>query len=261
MIILRSTIMSFLLVQSLWAQAPGNSVQRQMQDADERYKTLVNEYMRSLNQKRSGQNSTKDGIVAGSSTGERSPVANMEFLLRFMAVAKEYAGQDAAVPFLIWVVNHDQSRDRKQARGAWAVLLDKHMDSERFISYVSSLGGGIQRTKKETLPILDRIIKESPRAEARAAALLARAKLTAGAFVTGASYKGVSTAKHDLAQAIDEAPGTSVAEDAKNFLFEIEHLQIGMTAPDIEGNDLDGMTFRLSDYRGKVVVLVFWGDW
>ncbi len=35
-------------------------------------------------------------------------------------------------------------------------------------------------------------------------------------------------------------------------------LAIGKTAPDIEGQDLDGIEFKLSDYRGKIVVLVFW---
>jgi peroxiredoxin len=34
-----------------------------------------------------------------------------------------------------------------------------------------------------------------------------------------------------------------------------------MIAPDIEGQDLDGVSFQLSDYRGKVVVLDFWGHW
>jgi peroxiredoxin len=38
-------------------------------------------------------------------------------------------------------------------------------------------------------------------------------------------------------------------------------LEIGKVAPDIEGVDLDQVPFKLSDYRGKVVVLDFWGDW
>jgi hypothetical protein len=38
-------------------------------------------------------------------------------------------------------------------------------------------------------------------------------------------------------------------------------LEIGRTAPDIEAGDLDQVVFKLSDYRGKVVVLDFWGDW
>ena len=38
-------------------------------------------------------------------------------------------------------------------------------------------------------------------------------------------------------------------------------LAIGKVAPDIIGEDLDDVSFKLSDYRGKVVVLDFWGDW
>src|SRR5215212_8181026 len=38
-------------------------------------------------------------------------------------------------------------------------------------------------------------------------------------------------------------------------------LNVGNEAPDIEAEDLDGETFKLSDYRGKVVMLDFWGDW
>ena len=37
----------------------------------------------------------------------------------------------------------------------------------------------------------------------------------------------------------------------------MRHLTIGKPAPEIEGKDLDGRSFRLSDYRGKVVVLDF----
>ena len=37
--------------------------------------------------------------------------------------------------------------------------------------------------------------------------------------------------------------------------------EIGNLAPEIQGEDLDGVKFKLSDYRGKVVVLDFWGDW
>ncbi len=38
-------------------------------------------------------------------------------------------------------------------------------------------------------------------------------------------------------------------------------LAIGKTAPDIEAEDVYGVPLKLSDYRGKVVVLDFWGDW
>ncbi len=35
----------------------------------------------------------------------------------------------------------------------------------------------------------------------------------------------------------------------------------GMTAKEIEGEDIDGQRFKLSEYRGKVVLLDFWGHW
>ena len=36
---------------------------------------------------------------------------------------------------------------------------------------------------------------------------------------------------------------------------------LGKRAPDIVGPDLDGATLKLSDYRGKVVVVAFSADW
>jgi hypothetical protein len=36
---------------------------------------------------------------------------------------------------------------------------------------------------------------------------------------------------------------------------------IGRLTPEIEGKDTDGRAFKLSDSRGKVVLLSFWGDW
>jgi AhpC/TSA family len=52
--------------------------------------------------------------------------------------------------------------------------------------------------------------------------------------------------------------GGTVGEKARAELFEIRHLRVGKEAPDIEGEDQDGKRFKLSDYRGKVVLLDFW---
>ena len=41
----------------------------------------------------------------------------------------------------------------------------------------------------------------------------------------------------------------------------VENLTIGKMAPEITGEDIDGRLMKLSDYRGKVVVLEFWGHW
>ncbi len=59
----------------------------------------------------------------------------------------------------------------------------------------------------------------------------------------------------------EDAPDTTVAELAEPVVFEIEHLTVGKPAAEIIGADLDGKSFKLSDYRGKVVVLDFFADW
>ncbi len=48
---------------------------------------------------------------------------------------------------------------------------------------------------------------------------------------------------------------------AQGSLFEFNNLSVGQVAPDIEGDDLKGESFKLSDYRGEVIVIDFWGDW
>lgn len=54
-----------------------------------------------------------------------------------------------------------------------------------------------------------------------------------------------------------------LGQDAAQFVagakYEIEHLAVGQVAPDAPLVDQDGVAFRLSDYRGRVVVLDFWG--
>ncbi len=55
--------------------------------------------------------------------------------------------------------------------------------------------------------------------------------------------------------------GGTVGAQAKSELYDIRYLGIGKVAPDIEGKDQDGRQFKLSDYRGKVVLLYFWSEY
>jgi thiol-disulfide isomerase/thioredoxin len=43
--------------------------------------------------------------------------------------------------------------------------------------------------------------------------------------------------------------------------FELSNIVPGKPAPEIEGTDAYGKLFRLSDYKGKVVLLVFSANW
>jgi thiol-disulfide isomerase/thioredoxin len=52
-----------------------------------------------------------------------------------------------------------------------------------------------------------------------------------------------------------------VGEFGQRELFELRHLRVGKVAPEITAEGVDGKPFKLSDHRGKVVVLVFWACW
>ncbi|MCB1225215.1 MAG: TlpA family protein disulfide reductase, partial [Verrucomicrobiales bacterium] len=55
--------------------------------------------------------------------------------------------------------------------------------------------------------------------------------------------------------------GFKLADQASDMLFEIANLTPGAVVPDVTGKDIDGTEFSITDYRGKYVVLIFWGDW
>ncbi|QDV38740.1 TlpA disulfide reductase family protein [Tautonia plasticadhaerens] len=53
----------------------------------------------------------------------------------------------------------------------------------------------------------------------------------------------------------------SIAEIARGELFAARSLNVGQTAPEIEGADHEGKPFTLGETRGKVVLLTFTGSW
>jgi thiol-disulfide isomerase/thioredoxin len=53
----------------------------------------------------------------------------------------------------------------------------------------------------------------------------------------------------------------TLGQAAEGRLDEIRNLGVGKLAPAIDGVDFDGKPLKLSDYRGKIVLLVFWGTW
>ncbi len=53
----------------------------------------------------------------------------------------------------------------------------------------------------------------------------------------------------------------TVAEIATDELYKINHLSKGRLAPKIQGNDSAGRFMQLNQFKGKVVMLVFWSSW
>lgn len=53
--------------------------------------------------------------------------------------------------------------------------------------------------------------------------------------------------------------GKSLADHAKPYYDSVTKVAIGKRAPEIDGRDVSGKALKLSDFRGKVVVISFWG--
>ena len=53
----------------------------------------------------------------------------------------------------------------------------------------------------------------------------------------------------------------NVKKSAERNLKALRTLRVGKQSPEIKADDLDKKEFKLSDYRGKVVLLDFWGNW
>ena len=103
------------------------------------------------------------------------------------------------------------------------------------------------------------VMEKSPHRTARAGARFALAGFLVKDDDATAEAKAESRKLYD--SVIREFADTPYAKRAEGELFEQDHLQIGKTAPDFEAKDQDGKSFKLSDYRGKVVVIDFWGFW
>jgi tetratricopeptide (TPR) repeat protein len=61
--------------------------------------------------------------------------------------------------------------------------------------------------------------------------------------------------------AIDVAGGSPAGKEAETQLYELLHLAVGRPAPSFSATTTAGGPLSLADYRGKPVVLVFWGTY
>lgn len=113
-------------------------------------------------------------------------------------------------------------------------------------------------------PILTRVRDTNPHAEEQAAATFALGMIhfrRAGQF-PDSSEKATAFFRDIVSRYPDvKIQGFPLADQASQMIFEMTHLAEGGEAPEIEGIDAMGQAFKLSDYRGKHVVLCFWGGW
>lgn len=214
-----------------------------------------------------------------------------EFAKKFRDLVGEHEGTETSALALAWLAqNSDMPEERTTSLEA---LLKDHFDSPAMKIGAGAIASG--KPSQDAEDSLRRLMKDSPHREVRGAAAfhlvsyfdrnksmsgnvdqLAKNPSAVNFFgEDGIEYlrnlKVDDTEIENLYEAIVSdysdvvlsrmGRETRIGEAAEIALFEIQNLSMGCVAPNIEGRDLDGEEFSLNDYRGKVVMLDFWGDW
>jgi len=169
---------------------------------------------------------------------------------RFMEIATANPGTDAERDALIWVAQNVRGPQKTTALEG---LLGSYIESKA----LSGICSGLRYEPGELSErFLRAVLEKSPHRAVRGQAIYNLAHVTSDQAESKKLFDTVVADYGDL----EHFKGT-LADAAKGDIFEVENLGIGMVAPEIEGDDIDGVSFKLSDYRGRVVVLDFWGDW
>ncbi|MCA3009596.1 MAG: hypothetical protein INH34_14575 [Phycisphaerales bacterium] len=230
------------------------------QDPAAAYDELVKAFNKAVSD---WQTAAQAAVEKAQAEGGRMPAIAMqpptkEFIGRAQELAAEHAGKDAAVPFLGFILKY-ASNERAAVKKAISTLAADHAASKA-IGDVLPFAGNAMRfgAREQVAALLDAVADGHPDADTKAQGLIARGGMRLQTARTDEQRKA---AEADLRAVATTTKNEEILAQAKDALFEIENLQVGCKSPEIEGVDTDGVPFKLSDYRGKVVLLDFWGFW
>jgi len=258
----------------------------------EQFEAVLDEYQKAQQSFSQAYSKAKTAEERSQIVKEKYPKQN-EYSDRFLAIAEAAPDDPAAVSALIWSVQLGAGADTSKAMRR---LAEKHAADPKLASAISGIAYSYSPAAETLLRAV--VLKNRDRT-ARGNATLALAQFLnrrvdlirmlnendkrlgeAERFLTTLGYDKDAVARlkstdpagltkevellfekveKEFAD-INSGRGT-LGKLAGSELNEIRHLGIGKPSPDITGEDLDGKPFKLSDYRGKVVVVDFWGDW
>ena len=190
-----------------------------------------------------------------------------EFAERFLAFAQHASGSEAAAKAWMQVIQLDRGGPLAAAMGktkrALEVLFASHLEPKE-LAQLGWILSSDQIGEPRFTELMITLRTKSPHREVQASALRALAAAKTGWNAKPedkpagrALWVELKEQYGDVATRGDSTYG----QLAEGTLFELDHLQVGCAAPDFEAVDETGAKFKLSDYRGKVVVVDFWGFW
>jgi hypothetical protein len=192
-----------------------------------------------------------------------------EYLARFQALADEAKGTETGARALMSVMEVGLAAKRlPESKAALDEILKTHIASPAIEKLPFAAMQVVQGAEAEAL--LKALLEKSPHKPVKAAAAFMQWQSAQGASQMQGKDPSEDPAVLALAKAIvkdyadvkfpyDEKQ--TYGDVAGAFVFVAENLGIGKAAPDQEAIDENGVKFKVSDYRGKVVVLDFWGYW
>jgi thiol-disulfide isomerase/thioredoxin len=187
-----------------------------------------------------------------------SPPPNPDKLL---ALIEKDPKSSFALNAAIWIILN--TPDGPQVEQAAAVILKEHIRSTNLVQLCQELNRMHPRCAKE---LLQAALDKNPGPEVKAQACFALAMLLKGE----ANERGDEQLSKEAQKLFERViadygevklEGKPLSDAALPKLTELRLLAVGKIAPEIEGENLDGQKMKLSDFRGKVVVLTFWGTW
>jgi hypothetical protein len=184
---------------------------------------------------------------------------------KILKIAEDAPKDPVALEALVWIAFKTSG---PRADKALRMLLTDHAQDPGIASLCAQITS-INSPQAETL--LRAVLARNPSRGAKGQAALALGQMLKRKAEKADSQER-SEAMFKEAEALLERVGRdfpslellgsrSIGAEAKHELNELRHFRIGKTAPEIAGEDIDGKPMKLTDFRGKVVVLDFWGDW
>jgi hypothetical protein len=255
-----------LLVPAAWAQKDGKDTPApaKQQTPAEEYSNLRKEY------EKKQQEVIKEYQEAKTAEEKKKAFEKWPkpsaYTGKALKLVEKNPKADFAVDALVWVVAENQGAGA-DADKAMTLLLKDHIKSQRLSDVCATLADSTSATAEKQL---EAILAKSPHHDVQGQACFALAqnqKNRADRADPAKPDAKLTKSAEKLFERVIEKYGdvkyysSTLSEQAKGELFELRNLAIGKVAPEIEGEDIGGKKFKLSDYRGKVVVLDFWGNW
>jgi hypothetical protein len=264
-------------------------------------KTPKEQFQAVLEQYQKAQADFSQAYSKAKNNEERSKIFNEkypkpdEYATRFLVIAEAAPDDPAAVDALVWCVQ--LGRGGPSLAKAMERLSEKHADNPKLASAVAGLAQSYSPAGEK---LLRAVAAKNRDRTARGNAMLALAQLLKNRtelidmlkedksnrvqqieqFLRTQGYDndGLARLKSTDVDVVMKEVESTFEKVAKEFgdinsgrgtlgklasseLNEIRNLGMGKPCPDISGEDIDGKKFKLSDYKGKVVVVDFWGDW